>query len=49
MLPDRDPSSWIKPAERPQVFRTTGQKRDVTLLPLNRLFDRRYSVYWRVT
>ena len=41
--------SWIKPAERPLTFRTTGQKQDVTLVPLNRLFDRRYSVYWRVT
>jgi DUF1680 family protein len=40
--------SWIKPADRPQTFRTTGQKRDVTLVPLNSLFDRRYSVYWRV-
>lgn len=44
-----DPSSWIKPTGKPQVFRTTGQKRDVTLLPLNRLFDSRYSVYWQVT
>jgi DUF1680 family protein len=44
-----DPSAWIKPAGRPQEFRTTGQKQDVMLLPLNRLFDRRYSVYWQVT
>lgn len=44
-----DPSSWMRPADGPQVFRTTGQKQDVTLLPLNRLFDRRYSVYWQVT
>ena len=43
------PDTWIKPTDRPQVFRTTGQKRDVVLLPLNRLFDRRYSVYWQVT
>jgi len=40
--------SWIKPADRPLTFRTTGQKQDVTLVPLNRLFDRRYAVYWRV-
>ena len=49
-----DPASWIKPAEikpadKPLTFRTTGQKKDVTLVPLNSLFDRRYSVYWRVT
>ncbi len=44
-----DPASWIKPAEKPLTFRTTGQKRDVTLSPLNKMFDRRYSVYWQVT
>jgi hypothetical protein len=43
-----DPSSWIKPADEPLTFRTTGQKKDVTLVPLNSLFDRRYSVYWQV-
>ena len=41
--------SWIKPANDPLTFRRTGQKQNVTLLPLNRLFDRRYSVYWRVS
>ena len=41
--------SWVKPADKPLTFRTAGQKQDVTLLPLNRLFDRRYSVYWRVS
>jgi hypothetical protein len=44
-----DPSAWIKPAERPLEFRTTGQSKDVSLVPLNRLFDRRYSVYWHVS
>ncbi len=44
-----DPSSWIKPAGKPLVFRTTGQQADVTLVPLNSLFDRRYSVYWQVS
>jgi hypothetical protein len=44
-----DPSSWIKPAGGPLTFRTAGQKKDVTLVPLNSLFDRRYSVYWQVT
>jgi uncharacterized protein len=43
-----DPRSWIRSTDKPQVFRTTGQKQDVTLLPLNTLFDRRYSVYWQV-
>jgi DUF1680 family protein len=43
-----DPASWIKPAGKPLTFRTTGQQVDVTLVPLNSLFDRRYSVYWHV-
>jgi hypothetical protein len=40
--------SWIKPTDKPLTFRTSGQKKDVTLVPLNSLFDRRYSVYWEV-
>jgi hypothetical protein len=44
-----DLSSWIKPTGKPLTFETTGQKRNVTLIPLNRLFDRRYSVYWQVS
>jgi DUF1680 family protein len=41
-------TAWIKPGGGPLEFRTTGQKRDVTFVPLNGLFDRRYSVYWQV-
>ncbi len=44
-----DPASWIKPAEKPLTFRTVGQQKDVTLAPLNSIFDRRYSVYWQVS
>jgi DUF1680 family protein len=44
-----DPSSWIKPGDKPMTFRTMGQRKDVTLVPLNGLFDRRYSVYWQVS
>ena len=44
-----DPAAWIKPADRRMAFRTTGQKKDVTLVPLSTLFDRRYAVYWRVS
>jgi DUF1680 family protein len=43
-----DPASWIKPGGQPLSFRTTGQPKDVTLVPLNRVFDKRYSVYWEV-
>jgi len=42
-------SSWIEPAPgQPLTFRTVGQKRNVTLVPLNQLFGERYGVYWRV-
>ncbi|HWB85833.1 MAG TPA: beta-L-arabinofuranosidase domain-containing protein [Bryobacteraceae bacterium] len=44
-----DTSSWVKPADQPLAFRTTGQQKDVTLVPLNSLFDKRYSVYWQVS
>jgi hypothetical protein len=39
-----DPNGWIKPADGPASFRTTGQEKDLTLQPINRLFDKRYSV-----
>ena len=42
------PGAWIKPSDKPLTFRTTGQAADVTLVPLNSLFGRRYSVYWQV-
>jgi uncharacterized protein len=43
-----DPSAWIKPGDAPLTFRTTGQRQDVSLVPLNRIFGKRYSVYWQV-
>ena len=33
---------------RPLEFRTVGQATDVTLVPLHRVIDERYAVYWRV-
>ncbi len=44
-----EPESWIKPADKPMTFRTHGQKADVTFVPLNSIFGRRYSVYWKAT
>lgn len=41
--------SWIKPANGPLNFHTTGQQKDVSLVPLNSIFDKRYSVYWQVS
>lgn len=44
-----DPSSWIKPGDKPLTFHTTGQQKDVALLPINTIFDKRYNVYWQVS
>jgi DUF1680 family protein len=44
-----DPASWIRPAGAPFTFRTTGQQRDVVLMPLNSIFGKRYSIYWQVS
>jgi hypothetical protein len=30
------------------TFRTAGQASETTLSPLYRLFDQRYTVYWKV-
>jgi len=40
---------WVKPVGgQPLTFRTTGQRQNITLSPLNRLFEQRYGVYFRV-
>lgn len=45
-----DPNAWIKPVQgKPLAFRTAGQVQDVSLVPINRIFGQRYSVYWKVT
>jgi DUF1680 family protein len=47
----RDPTSWIKPVEgAPLTFRTkgVGQPNDVTLVPYHRLWNQKYSIYWRL-
>ncbi len=45
----QDPRSWLAPvAGRSLEFQTRGQKDDLTLIPLNRLFDERYAVYFKV-
>jgi DUF1680 family protein len=44
-----DPTSWIKPTDTPLSFRTTGQATNVSLVPLNSIFGKRYSVYWQVS
>ena len=44
-----DPDSWLEPIPgRPLEFRTRGQKNHLQLAPLNRIFDERYAVYFKV-
>ncbi len=43
-----DPASWIKPAGKPLTFQVAGQSRNITLVPVNSIFDKRYAVYWQV-
>ena len=44
------PADWItRTTARSLEFRTTGQQRDVTLVPFHTLFDERYAVYWKIT
>ena len=46
--PSSDPASWLK-RSGPLEFRTFGQANDLTLVPLNRIFDERYAVYWKLS
>jgi hypothetical protein len=42
-------NDWIqRTPDQPLTFRTTGQERNLTLIPLSRVFEERYAVYWRV-
>jgi len=44
-----DVTSWVTPvAGKPLEFATKGQPTSMTLVPLYRLFDERYVVYWTV-
>jgi len=43
-----DPSTWIKPGDKALTFHMVGQSKDVTLVPVNTLFEKRYVVYWTV-
>lgn len=45
-----DLDSWITPVQgQPLTFETTGQPTDLTLIPLNRIIDQPYGVYWIIT
>jgi hypothetical protein len=44
-----DLASWVHPVEGQSLtFRTSGQARDVQLVPFHSIFDERYAIYWKV-
>ena len=46
----KDPSGWVEPISgQPLTFGSQGQSESITLVPLYRLFDERYAVYWKTT
>jgi len=45
---DDDPARWIKPGSGPLEFQTVGQATNIAFVPFYRIFDERYSIYWRV-
>ena len=46
----KDPLGWLKPvAGQPLTFQTVGQEKQISLIPLYRLFGERYAVYWKTT
>ncbi|HUD99699.1 MAG TPA: glycoside hydrolase family 127 protein [Bryobacteraceae bacterium] len=45
-----DPGSWIEVTGRaPLMCKTKGQSPEMAMVPLSRISDQRYGVYWRVT
>jgi DUF1680 family protein len=45
----KDTTAWVEPAKDERLaFRTVGQSENVNLIPLYKLFDERYTVYWKV-
>lgn len=45
----KDPLGWIEPVPgQALTFRTVGQFKNLTLIPLYKLFGERYAVYWKV-
>ena len=44
-----DPSTWLTPVDGSALeFRTRGQRQELALIPLNRILDERFAVYFKV-
>ncbi len=45
----KDPTGWVEPAKDERLaFRTVGQSENFATIPLYKLFNERYTVYWKV-
>ena len=45
-----DIGSWVKRVDGETIqFKTSGQERNVTLVPFNKVASGRYSIYWTVS
>jgi uncharacterized protein len=43
------PTAWVEPdGNQPLIFRTVGQSKPITMVPLYKIIRERYAVYWRV-
>jgi len=44
----KDPLSWLRPVSgQALAFQTVGQEKQISLIPLYKLFGERYAVYWK--
>jgi hypothetical protein len=44
----KDPAGWLKPVSgQALTFQTVGQEKQISLIPLYKLFGERYAVYWK--
>jgi uncharacterized protein len=43
------PTAWVEPdGNQPLTFRTVGQSKPITMVPLYKIIRERYAVYWKV-
>lgn len=44
----KQPDEWLKPVDgKTLTFRTTGQPVDLTFIPIHKVVEERYGLYWR--
>ena len=49
IVADPEGTPWVEPVPgQPLSFRTIGQRRELTLVPLHAIHGERYAVYWKL-